>query len=66
MEMPLILEDGKNDLSLASLLRKLWIGCWITRIADWSKESTWASLLSRWLLVIMADYWTARLITGRL
>ena len=29
----------------SSLLRKLRIGCWITRIVDWSKEWTCASLV---------------------
>ena len=47
----LILEDGKNSFHLSvfgSLLRKLRIGCWITRIVYWSKEWTWASLHGEW------------------
>ena len=47
----LILEDGKNSFHLSvfgSLLRKLQIGCWITRIVYWSKEWTWASLHREW------------------
>ena len=47
----LILEDGKSSFHLSvfgSLLRKLRIGCWITRIVYWSKEWTWASLHREW------------------